>query len=134
MIQTWRARLLERIRTHLATGKTITYPSPFLKQTCTILGFAAPDQLVVLLDHDSRFEQAWSMVDAREAAAIARALVGHQDAPSNAVAAFFTLLSGDAVQASPFLAQSGAETTRLRELFALDAVSVQKTGAPSAQP
>jgi hypothetical protein len=134
MIQTWRARLLERIRTQVASGKTITYPSPFLKQNCTILGFAAPDQLVVLLDHDSRFEQAWSMVDAREAAAIARALVVHQDAPSNAVAAFFALLSGDTVQGSPFLAQSGAETTGLRELFALDAVTVPTTGAPSAQP
>jgi Glycosyl hydrolase catalytic core len=132
--EAWRQRLLERLRTSLAAGKTVTYSSPFLKKPCTVLGISDENQLAVSFDHDSRFELAWAMVDTHEAAALAQALITTHDWAGNAMAAYFILLDGDTVKAAPLLDQSGLEATRLRQLFALDAATPSPGQAKPVAP
>lgn len=116
VLKAWNARLLSALRA-AGTRRLPQYRSEVFKATVGIREIAEDATLSVIIPGGGSMQVSWAQLRDTELAGIACDLAKPGDAASQALAAYFLLLSGDSEGADARLRQAGAEADAVQALF-----------------
>jgi hypothetical protein len=112
----WDAKLVAKLKETLTKNPGFSYKSPTYKDTAKIKGIDAQGVFSASVG-PIEIKTALSKLPFTDRAALAAAVLNPADEESNAMAAFYTLASGDKANGEDFLKKAGAKGAELKTMF-----------------